>query len=40
MDYVIKKYGANQVAQIITYGTMAAKIIDKGYCQSSRFTFI
>ncbi len=25
MDYVIKKYGSNQVAQIITYGTMAAK---------------
>lgn len=25
MDYVIKKYGANQVAQIVTYGTMAAK---------------
>jgi len=25
MDYVIRKYGANQVAQIITYGTMAAK---------------
>src|SRR5690606_4703738 len=25
MDYVIKKYGNNQVAQIITYGTMAAK---------------
>ena len=25
MDYVIEKYGANQVAQIITYGTMAAK---------------
>ena len=25
MDYVIQKYGANQVAQIITYGTMAAK---------------
>ena len=25
MDYVIKKYGGNQVAQIITYGTMAAK---------------
>ncbi|MCI2228919.1 DNA polymerase III subunit alpha [Polaribacter sp. MSW13] len=25
MDYVIDKYGANQVAQIITYGTMAAK---------------
>ncbi|SEM38276.1 DNA polymerase III, alpha subunit [bacterium A37T11] len=25
MEYVIKKYGASQVAQIITYGTMAAK---------------
>jgi len=25
MDYVIKKYGSDQVAQIITYGTMAAK---------------
>ncbi len=25
MDYVIRKYGENQVAQIITYGTMAAK---------------
>lgn len=25
MDYVIDKYGAKQVAQIITYGTMAAK---------------
>jgi DNA polymerase III subunit alpha len=25
MDYVIRKYGRNQVAQIITYGTMAAK---------------
>ena len=25
MDYVIQKYGAKQVAQIITYGTMAAK---------------
>lgn len=25
MDYVIDKYGENQVAQIITYGTMAAK---------------
>ena len=25
IDYVIKKYGANQVAQIITFGTMAAK---------------
>ncbi len=25
IDYVIAKYGANQVAQIITYGSMAAK---------------
>jgi DNA polymerase-3 subunit alpha len=25
IDYVIDKYGKNQVAQIITYGTMAAK---------------
>lgn len=25
IDYVIQKYGRNQVAQIITYGTMAAK---------------
>lgn len=25
IDYVIQKYGASQVAQIITYGTMAAK---------------
>ena len=25
MEYVIEKYGVNQVAQIITYGTMAAK---------------
>jgi DNA polymerase III subunit alpha len=25
MDYVIEKYGSKQVAQIITYGTMAAK---------------
>lgn len=26
IDYVIDKYGKNQVAQIITYGTMAAKL--------------
>lgn len=25
IDYVVKKYGKNQVAQIITYGTMAAR---------------
>jgi len=25
IEYVVKKYGSNQVAQIITYGTMAAK---------------
>ncbi len=26
IDYVVKKYGKNQVAQIITYGTMAARM--------------
>ncbi|MBX2842200.1 MAG: DNA polymerase III subunit alpha, partial [Flammeovirgaceae bacterium] len=26
IDWVVKKYGKNQVAQIITYGTMAAKM--------------
>lgn len=26
LDYVINKYGANQVAQIITYGTMGGKL--------------
>ena len=26
IDYVINKYGRNQVAQIVTYGTMAAKL--------------
>ena len=26
LDYVIEKYGRNQVAQIVTYGTMAAKM--------------
>ncbi len=26
IDYVVEKYGKNQVAQIITYGTMAAKM--------------
>jgi len=39
IDYVIEKYGKNQVAQIITYGTMAAKmsirdvgrVMDLGY---------
>ncbi len=30
IDYVVEKYGKNQVAQIITYGTMAAKI---KYCR-------
>src|SRR5690606_11249007 len=25
IDYVVEKYGRNQVAQIVTYGTMAAK---------------
>jgi DNA polymerase III subunit alpha len=26
IDYVVKKYGSSQVAQIVTYGTMAAKM--------------
>ncbi|MBC7384346.1 MAG: DNA polymerase III subunit alpha [Bacteroidia bacterium] len=26
IDYVVQKYGRNQVAQIVTYGTMAAKM--------------
>jgi DNA polymerase-3 subunit alpha len=26
IDYVVKKYGKNQVAQIVTYSTMAAKV--------------
>ncbi len=26
IDYVVEKYGQNQVAQIVTYGTMAAKM--------------
>jgi DNA polymerase-3 subunit alpha len=26
IDYVVKKYGQNQVAQIVTYSTMAAKV--------------
>jgi DNA polymerase-3 subunit alpha len=25
IDYVVDKYGKNQVAQIITYGSMAAR---------------
>ena len=25
IDYVVEKYGKNQVAQIITYGSMAAR---------------
>jgi DNA polymerase III subunit alpha len=29
IDYVVEKYGYNQVAQIITYGTMAAKMAIK-----------
>src|SRR5690554_1496153 len=33
MDYVIQKYGSNQVAQIITYGTMAAK---SSICDTAR----
>ena len=38
MDYVINKYGANQVAQIITYGTMAAKSSIRDTARCSGFT--
>ncbi len=34
IDYVVKKYGKNQVAQIITYGTMAAKSSIKDVARS------
>ena len=42
MDYVIDKYGANQVAQIITYGTMAAKAVirDAGRVLAHPFGFV
>ncbi len=33
IDYVIDKYGRNQVAQIITYGTMAAKSSIQDVCR-------
>jgi DNA polymerase-3 subunit alpha len=38
MDYVIHKYGSNQVAQIITYGKMAAKSAIRDTAQCVRFT--
>jgi DNA polymerase-3 subunit alpha len=43
IDYVVDKYGKNQVAQIITYGSMAARtsIQDVGrywICRSLRLT--
>ena len=34
IDYVVKKYGKNQVAQIVTYGTMAAKSSIKDVARS------
>ena len=40
MDYVINKYGANQVAQIITYGTMAAKSSISDTARVLRFTTV
>lgn len=35
MDYVINKYGANQVAQIITYGKNGHKVCHTRYCSCS-----
>ena len=40
MEYVINKYGSNQVAQIITYGTMAAKSSIQRYSTCVRFAFV
>ena len=37
IQYVIDKYGSNQVAQIITYGKMAAKSSIKGRTEGFRF---
>lgn len=33
IDYVVQKYGKSQVAQIVTYGTMAAKMSIKDVCR-------
>ena len=35
IDWVVKKYGKNQVAQIITYGTMAAKMSIKDVARAT-----
>lgn len=35
IDWVVEKYGKNQVAQIITYGTMAAKMSIKDVARAS-----
>jgi DNA polymerase-3 subunit alpha len=37
INYVIDKYGFNQVAQIITYGTMGGKSAIKDTAQCFRF---
>jgi DNA polymerase-3 subunit alpha len=39
MDYVIRKYGSKQVAQIITYGKMATKSAIRDTART-RFAFI
>ncbi len=42
IDYVVKTYGRNQVSQIITYGTMAAKAVirDVGRVMSHGYGFV
>ncbi len=40
IDFVVKKYGKNQVAQIITYGTMAAKMSIKDVARASNLPLV
>lgn len=39
IDYVAKKYGADKVCQIITFGTLAAKAALKGVCRVYNIPF-
>ncbi|MFN4123183.1 MAG: DNA polymerase III subunit alpha [Flavobacteriales bacterium] len=40
IDYVVEKYGKNQVAQIVTYGTMAAKMSIKDVARALQLPLI
>lgn len=40
IDYVVEKYGRNQVAQIVTYGTMAAKMSIKDVARALQLPLI